>query len=83
MSSTGPSRSTLYLEIPLGSLHFADIIIRAWQKEPGNAVAYQSSLHRVAEIAIAEARSQAGADVAPRAAAHLGRVSNVLFTATR
>ncbi|MFD0033685.1 hypothetical protein ACWGDS_21785 [Streptomyces sp. NPDC055059] len=54
--ATGRSRrsAALYLEIPLGSLHSATISLRAWQKEPGNAAAYQSALHRVAEIAVAE-----------------------------
>ncbi|WP_329307684.1 hypothetical protein OG322_39775 [Streptomyces sp. NBC_01260] len=54
--ATGRSRrsAALYLGIPLGSLQSSTVTIRAWQKEPGNAVAYQNALHRVAEIAIAE-----------------------------
>ncbi len=55
--TTGCSRrsAALSLQIPLGSLHSATISIQTWQKEPGNAAAYQSALHRVAEIVMAEA----------------------------
>ncbi|MFE9804640.1 hypothetical protein ACFYP6_38505 [Streptomyces goshikiensis] len=54
--ATGRSRrsAALYLGIPLGSLDSATVTIRPWQKEPGNAVAYQNALHRVAEMVIAE-----------------------------
>lgn len=54
---TGYSRRSAasYLGFPLGSLHPAADLLRAWQMQPGNAEAYQSALHRVAEIAIVEA----------------------------
>ncbi|MEV6396182.1 hypothetical protein AB0M39_15635 [Streptomyces sp. NPDC051907] len=54
--ATGRTRrsAALYLGIPLGSLQCANVSIRSWQKEPGNAVTYQNALRRVAEIAIAE-----------------------------
>ncbi|MFE6153678.1 hypothetical protein [Streptomyces sp. NPDC057889] len=57
--ATGCSRrsAAFRLQLPLGSLHSATISIQAWQKEPGNAAAYQSALHCVAEIASADART--------------------------
>ncbi|MGE7386532.1 hypothetical protein ACQKM2_13750 [Streptomyces sp. NPDC004126] len=57
--ATGCSRrsAALYLRIPMGLLHAATVIVHPWQQEPGNALAYQSALHRVAEIAIAEGQS--------------------------
>lgn len=42
-----------YLGITLGSLQSATVTIRAWQKMPGNADAYQDALQRIAEIAAA------------------------------
>ncbi|MEU5256295.1 hypothetical protein [Streptomyces longwoodensis] len=55
--ATGHTRlaAARYLGIPLGALHSATVTIRTWQKEPGNAAAYQRALVQVAEIAIAEA----------------------------
>ncbi|MFI7359915.1 hypothetical protein ACIBTP_39055 [Streptomyces avidinii] len=57
--ATGYSRRSAasYLGFPLGSLHPPVDPLRTWQMQPGNAEAYQSALHRVAEIAIAEAHS--------------------------
>ncbi|MFH8977963.1 hypothetical protein [Streptomyces sp. NPDC017890] len=54
--ATGRSRrsAALYLGIPLGSLQSATASIRTWQKQPGNAEAYQIALHHVAEIAATE-----------------------------
>ncbi|WP_406529246.1 TniQ family protein [Streptomyces sp. I8-5] len=40
-----------YLGITPGVLQSATVTIRAWQKMPGNADAYQDALHRIAEIA--------------------------------
>lgn len=58
--ATGYSRRSAagYLGFPLGSLHPPADPLRAWQMQPGNAEAYQSALHRVAEIAIAEAQGE-------------------------
>ncbi|MFI9234876.1 TniQ family protein [Streptomyces sp. NPDC053079] len=41
-----------YLGITLGALQSATVRIRAWQKQPGNAEAYQAALHRAADIAM-------------------------------
>ncbi|WP_328689903.1 TniQ family protein [Streptomyces phaeochromogenes] len=41
-----------YLGIPPGTLQATTLRIRTWQKQPGNAEAYQVALHRIAEIAI-------------------------------
>lgn len=61
--ATGRSRrsAALYLGIPLGSLQSSTVTIRAWQKEPGNAEAYQSALQHVAEIAIADGQANEAA----------------------
>ncbi|MFD4243681.1 TniQ family protein [Streptomyces sp. NPDC058525] len=40
-----------YLGISPGALQSATVTIRAWQKVPGNAAAYQDALQRIAEIA--------------------------------
>jgi hypothetical protein len=52
--ATGRSRrsAAIYLGVP-GSLQSSTVTVRTWQKEPGNAAAYQRALRRVAEIAIA------------------------------
>ncbi|MFE7779220.1 TniQ family protein [Streptomyces sp. NPDC057445] len=42
-----------YLGITPGALQSATVTIRAWQKQPGNAEAYQEALQRIAEIASA------------------------------
>jgi hypothetical protein len=42
-----------YLYITPGALQSATVTIRAWQKKPGNAEAYQDALQRIAEIACA------------------------------
>jgi hypothetical protein len=42
-----------YLGIAPGALQSATVTIRAWQKMPGNADAYQNALQRIAEIAAA------------------------------
>ncbi|MEW2175165.1 hypothetical protein AB0890_02345 [Streptomyces sp. NPDC005406] len=53
--------AALCLGIPLGSLQSSTLTIRAWQKHPGNAEAYQRALQRVAEIAMREGqRDQCG-----------------------
>lgn len=49
-------RPALYLNIPLGSLRSSTVTIRAWQKEGGNAEAYQSALRLVADRVIATAQ---------------------------
>lgn len=41
---------TRRLSVP-GALRSATVTIRAWQKMPGNADAYQNALQRIAEIA--------------------------------
>lgn len=46
-----------YLGIAPGALQSATVTIRAWQKMPGNADAYQHALQRIAEIAATEAPS--------------------------
>ncbi|MFD3547353.1 TniQ family protein [Streptomyces sp. NPDC058655] len=47
-SRTGAAR---YLGIPPGTLESTTLRIRSWQKQPGNAQAYQAALHHIAEIA--------------------------------
>ncbi|MFJ9642974.1 hypothetical protein [Streptomyces sp. NPDC101206] len=39
-----------YLGIPPGTLQSTTLLVRTWQKQPGNADAYQETLHAVAEI---------------------------------
>lgn len=46
-SRTGAAR---YLGIPPGTLQATTLRIRTWQKQPGNAEAYQEALQRIAEI---------------------------------
>ncbi|WP_406002405.1 hypothetical protein [Streptomyces sp. NBC_00829] len=61
--ATGYSRRSAarYLGFPLGSLHPAADPLRAWHMQPRQRRgAYQSALHRVAEIAIAEAQGDRG-----------------------
>ncbi|MFH9799534.1 hypothetical protein [Streptomyces virginiae] len=55
-SRTGAAR---YLGIPPGTLESTALRIRTWQKEPGNADAYQTALRQIAEIAIYGGRSGA------------------------
>ncbi|WP_369386818.1 hypothetical protein AB5J72_03775 [Streptomyces sp. CG1] len=58
--ATGRSRASCarYLGITPGALHSTAVRIRAWQKEAGDAAAYQAALHRVADIAIRDRLSQ-------------------------
>ncbi|MFF5523181.1 hypothetical protein [Streptomyces coeruleorubidus] len=53
--SRGGSRAAAarYLGIAPGALQSATVTIRAWQKMPGNADAYQDALQRIVEIAAA------------------------------
>jgi hypothetical protein len=50
-----------YLGITPDALQSATVTIRAWQKKPGNAEAYQAALHHIAEIA---SRANAGGEPA-------------------
>ncbi|MFF5313582.1 hypothetical protein [Streptomyces massasporeus] len=51
--SRGGSRAEAarWLGINPDALQSATVTIRAWQKVPGNADAYQDALHRIAAIA--------------------------------
>ncbi|MDX3639172.1 hypothetical protein [Streptomyces sp. MB09-02B] len=54
MTRGGPrAAAARYLGITPGALQSATVTIRAWQKMPGNADAYQDALQRIAEIAAA------------------------------
>ncbi|NMO32714.1 hypothetical protein HG826_03745 [Streptomyces sp. GMY01] len=54
-TARGGSRTSAgrYLGIPPGTLTATSLRIRTWQKQPGNALAYQSALRQVADIIMA------------------------------
>jgi len=47
-----------YLGIPPRTLESTTLVVRAWQKQPGNADTYQAALHTIAQIAMGTSGSE-------------------------